>query len=1099
MSNKLGVSGGAQGKNIYNQPKHKNIRNKKNDLQNIFLEKFAKFLAQDTEGISETLKSDTKVAPIPAKEDFAVKAELGLQDEVLEIAKEQGPNQDVTVQAQKKSKEFLADISKERNSVEAKLKTDWTDKLFPDTESFAVAKAGESARLSAFSGPQRRGQSTVFTQSEQRETLVQEYLAYNGKFDSLLDVRSFLNPDDSAIQNEISQMIRSGYLGQNSTSIAEKALDVTNYLVDNFTYKEDAQGVGWKTAGQTIADGGGDCEDLVNLAGSMLLALGVDPANINIHVKTGTIEEQGHVWLGVTVDNGQERIIDISTNIGAGQMIAGLGDIPANTTQFDFSYNTSSIKANPSMAIDGRVVLEKEGIEGAKFTSTFEVPFLSTCDRPLIAGEDEIEWEQIYAKGSLKVERETVKSMNGHAETVEKTEKYRIKDGEKLIYIGPLNEDISYSKNFQTHLILNGDEDDVQILNKNTGQLSVATKAYADFHYAAFSNLSQNKEWVFDIDNDKVVYEGSIIGSSYDPNKFTVNAIYGTEDSSVVMHIPKSSNENFILDESANIDLIVGNKVISLNNVDNFINDVNNSNNPESILSTLSEGLSTLLGSFSAGDLPTLPQSVVDFAAGFGDALSFGLTSTIRDNYNISGVNKKSSSYGGASILGSLYRDYLLFRGVGVGLQAIGGKGVVMANAALESKALQYADDAAFEWQALPSGGFIKHVKDAQGNLLYHIKKINDGANVAVQALQKSALSAQAKAFENLTDMAPEYYYLESQGMIISKHVESFTGSFWETWWEGSKRLGTIFNDIRPRNVGGLNVVFDPAKSAIQQMLEGFMVIIGFESYKNSSAEAEEINASADTDETIVKTGGNSASAYNGNILKNMSEYIAPQDEKVNEILDSLAGGNIYEENNETKIKLISNYIIDNYSYEKDVAGVAWKDPAQIIIDKKGDCEDIVNLLASLLIASGIESDKVSALVRQNTIDSPGHLALGVTLDNDQAVKIDITRYVANKISLDSINNLPSIDYSNFDFSYDTQDVYSFDGRSGINFGRYEAPIFASAISSDTNQLSETTKNVVISSVEYYTSQLLSKFRQENFSGITSFACIDKNRNAIRD
>jgi hypothetical protein len=42
-------------------------------------------------------------------------------------------------------------------------------------------------------------------------------------------------------------------------------------------------------------------------------------------------------------------------------------------------------------------------------------------------------------------------------------------------------------------------------------------------------------------------------------------------------------------------------------------------------------------------------------------------------------------------------------------------------------------------------------------------------------------------------------------------------GNFWETWWEGTKRLGTPMNDIRPRNIGANRVIFDPAFHPVQR------------------------------------------------------------------------------------------------------------------------------------------------------------------------------------------------------------------------------------------------------------------------------------------
>jgi hypothetical protein len=37
---------------------------------------------------------------------------------------------------------------------------------------------------------------------------------------------------------------------------------------------------------------------------------------------------------------------------------------------------------------------------------------------------------------------------------------------------------------------------------------------------------------------------------------------------------------------------------------------------------------------------------------------------------------------------------------------------------------------------------------------------------------------------------------------------------------DGSQRLGTPFNDIRPRNIGANGIIFDPSKHPLQQALE---------------------------------------------------------------------------------------------------------------------------------------------------------------------------------------------------------------------------------------------------------------------------------------
>jgi RHS repeat-associated protein len=50
-------------------------------------------------------------------------------------------------------------------------------------------------------------------------------------------------------------------------------------------------------------------------------------------------------------------------------------------------------------------------------------------------------------------------------------------------------------------------------------------------------------------------------------------------------------------------------------------------------------------GLFSAADLPQLPQGVVDFSAGLGDALLLGTGSSIRNALGIGGVNECSGEY----------------------------------------------------------------------------------------------------------------------------------------------------------------------------------------------------------------------------------------------------------------------------------------------------------------------------------------------------------------------------------------------------------------------------------------------------------------------
>jgi hypothetical protein len=76
----------------------------------------------------------------------------------------------------------------------------------------------------------------------------------------------------------------------------------------------------------------------------------------------------------------------------------------------------------------------------------------------------------------------------------------------------------------------------------------------------------------------------------------------------------------------------------------------------------------------------------------------------------------------------------------------------------------------------------------------------------------KSRLNAQAAGLQKLSDMAPSFLY--QNGKLITRDAGAYTpGNFWGTWWQGTSRLGTPFNDIRPWNIGANGIIFDPAKN----------------------------------------------------------------------------------------------------------------------------------------------------------------------------------------------------------------------------------------------------------------------------------------------
>jgi RHS repeat-associated protein len=78
-------------------------------------------------------------------------------------------------------------------------------------------------------------------------------------------------------------------------------------------------------------------------------------------------------------------------------------------------------------------------------------------------------------------------------------------------------------------------------------------------------------------------------------------------------------------------------------------------------------------GLFGLADMPTLPQDAVDFSAGVGDTLSFGITNWIRDQGDFNAVDKCSGAYDAGEWTGL---GIAAATGVAGGIRAAGSRGV---------------------------------------------------------------------------------------------------------------------------------------------------------------------------------------------------------------------------------------------------------------------------------------------------------------------------------------------------------------------------------------------------------------------------------------
>lgn len=100
-----------------------------------------------------------------------------------------------------------------------------------------------------------------------------------------------------------------------------------------------------------------------------------------------------------------------------------------------------------------------------------------------------------------------------------------------------------------------------------------------------------------------------------------------------------------------------------------------------------------------------------------------------------------------------------------------------------------------------------------------------------MQAWGRLSISAQDRGLEKLGDMATPFFGRE--GMLFTRDVgpvlaEGFTamntraqlGTFLAAKSRGSYRMGTLLNDIQPRNMGANGLVFDPA---VDPLLRGMV------------------------------------------------------------------------------------------------------------------------------------------------------------------------------------------------------------------------------------------------------------------------------------
>jgi hypothetical protein len=102
----------------------------------------------------------------------------------------------------------------------------------------------------------------------------------------------------------------------------------------------------------------------------------------------------------------------------------------------------------------------------------------------------------------------------------------------------------------------------------------------------------------------------------------------------------------------------------------------------------------------------------------------------------------------------------------------------------------------------------------------YWIKEVNPAAGGFERWWGEKAIEAQARALEKLGPMAPEFFYSEGK-LVIKDAGAQFSGKivdFLKLRLRGSWRMGELFNDIVPHNMGTAGLIFDPALHPIHTM-----------------------------------------------------------------------------------------------------------------------------------------------------------------------------------------------------------------------------------------------------------------------------------------
>lgn len=193
-------------------------------------------------------------------------------------------------------------------------------------------------------------------------------------------------------------------------------------------------------------------------------------------------------------------------------------------------------------------------------------------------------------------------------------------------------------------------------------------------------------------------------------------------------------------------------------------------------------------------------------------------------------------------------------------------------------------------------------------------------------------------------------------------------------------------------------------------------------SYQSTVEQAASTTATTATYESAFSV---TASQGRGEVSTDVSTFIEPENAYILSIISELGINDDMAE--EMRLELIMNLLANNFTYEADSAGEAWNTVEETLTSRSGDCEDLSNLAASLLLAAGFPAEDVNVYVDLQANGAQGHVVVGLMM-NDQEVKLDVAQLITDKDgNYTQINESfyanNQLNKSSYDFSYSVNGV----------------------------------------------------------------------------